>query len=865
LISHLIIAKRYTKTSMFFLAEIKSFFISPRRADLLSYAFLLLLPLLFFGRETLGYFTLGTADVIFWFYPIWKLAAEQIKSGQLPLWNPYNYSGMPLFAEWQPGLLDPFNWIQLLGPSSRTLTIAQQASFSIALLGMFMFARQLGMMRRASIVSAVIYALNGYLVARTIYPGLLHITALMPFVLFFIERLYQTGSWRAVVLGGLIVAWQIFAGHPQPLLYSSLLAVAYAIFCAFLRRTQNLNSQVEAAKIGSGLDVAQGAGRLGFLIRCALMFIIGITLSAVQLLPAWEVAHHSERHRIPYEVFGMNSLHPITLLTTIFPFFHGGGKAIYQLPYWGAYWNHNEAQIYLGVLALSLAVSAALCFWRERSRLILFWTGVPIVACLLAFGIYLDPIARIIYQLPLLNLFRSPGRHWMEVAMAVAVLAGYAVDHILRDGEQAVARVAQIVATALTLLTAAIGGFILWRRDQAEAFIRGLPDMGFLSQGFLHQAGAEFYLPVISSACLLAVLLIFARTRRPGRWYLLLLSSLIIDFGLYAAFAPINRPGKLESGKFESPIGKSIPPELAARQSERDPIRYHLLLNPGPIAFNPYWFYGHEMATGYDPLINLRYTTFSSIDEVGRSTLPTLLADRDRTLDLLNVHYLLIPRRMLDASISGCLKDNARWREITVSTPDPGGHDMRVYQNTKALPRVWLVDRVELQPDPAQLQLIRGDTVETKRRAFDPRETALIDPSDATKLDRSLLDYGETKHNEAGSKMPADPVEIRERETSRMLITADITRPSLLVMSEPVYPGWHARVDGREVELLRVNYLLRGIGLAPGRHDVEIFYWPSSLTIGGIISGLTLLLSLALIIWDAYKRRVALRSHIVPD
>jgi Bacterial membrane protein YfhO len=852
---------------MYLLAEIKSLSISPRRADLLSFAFLLLLPLLFFWRETLGYFTLGTADVIFWFYPIWKLAVEQVKSGQLPLWNPYNYSGTPLFAQWQPGLLDPFNWIQLLGPSSRTLTISQQASFSVALLGMFMFARQLGMMRRASIVSAVIYALNGYLVARTIYPGLLHITALMPLVLLCTERLYQTGSRRAVVFGGLIVAWQILAGHPQPLLYSSLLASAYAIFCAFLRRTQSPDFQIDPANTGSGPAATQhsGAARMRFLIRFAMMFIIGIALSAVQLMPAWEVANQSERHRVPYEIFGMNSIHPITLLTTIFPFFHGGGNAIYQLPYWGNYWNHHETQIYLGVLALSLAISAAFCFWRERSRLILFWSGVPIVACVLALGIYLEPIARIVYQIPLLNLFRSPGRHWMEVAMAVAILAGYAVNHILRGGGQAAARVVQIVASVLTLLTAAIGGFILWRRDQAEAFIRGLPEMGFLSQGFLQQAGPEFYLPIISSVFLLAVLLTFVRTGRPGRWYLLLLSFLIIDFSLYAAFAPINRPGKLESGKYESPIGKSILPELAAQQSEHNPIRYHVLINPGPIAFNPYWFYGHEMATGYDPLINTRYNRFSSIDEVGRSTLPTLLAARDRTLDLLNVHYLLIPRRMLDASIRDCLRDNARWREFTVTTPDPGGHDMSVYQNTKALPRVWLVNRVELQPDHQQLQLIRGDTIEANGSAFDPLKTALIDPSDATKLDRSLLDYAETKHDEAGSKIPGEPVEIRERKTSRMIISADITRPSLLVMSEPVFPGWHARVDGREVELLRVNYLLRGIELAPGRHNVEIFYWPSSLTLGGIISGLTALLSFALVIWDARKRKMAVRSHIVAD
>lgn len=807
----------------------KIFPLSPRRADFLAYAFLLSLPLLFFWRETLGLFTLGAADALFWFYPIWKLAVEQIKSGHLPLWNPDNYAGTPLFAQWQPALLDPLNWIHLLGPSSRTLTLAQLACFGIALLGMFSFTRRLGLARRASVVSAVIYALSGHAVARTIYPGMLHIYVLVPFVLFFIERLYQLGRRRDAVFGGLIVAWQIFAGHAQMILYSSLLAAAYALFCAFLRRDRKRE---------------RSSGYL-FLARCALMYISGITLSAVQLLPAWGVAAQSERQRIPYEIFALNSLHPLSLLTTVIPFFQGGGKTLYRLPFWGDYWSHNEAQIYLGVLALSLAVSAALCLRRESSRLIRFWSIVPLVALILALGIYLAPVSRIIYQAPLLNLFRSSCRHWMEVVFAVAVLAGYAVNQIL-NGEQTAARVAQFVIAALTLITAAVGGFILWQRERAEAFIRGIPEMGYLAPGFLRQGGAEFYFPIISSACLLAVFLLFARSGRPGRWYFLLLSALILDFHLYSVFAPINRPGRLESGEFASPIGKSIPPELAARES--DPIRYHLLLNPGPIAFNPYWFYGHEMATGYDPVINSRYSKFSGIDEVGRSTRPTLLAAQDRTLDLLNVKYLLVPRRILAAPINRGLEDRSRWREVPVQKYDPSDYDSLVYENLRVLPRAWLVNRVELKTDQEQLQLIRGELgEETQERAFEPLETALIDPSEASGLD--LLNSPDDPENDSLN----EPVAFVKREASEMIIDAGAARPSLLVMSEVSFPGWHARVDGRAAELLRVDYLLRGIGLSPGKHRVEIYYWPRSLTVGGAISGLTILLMIALIGWE--KRR----------
>jgi hypothetical protein len=988
---------------------------SIKTADLLCIIFLLLLPPIFFWRETIGWLTLGEADILFWFFPIWKLAVEQISHGQLPLWNPYLYSGTALFAEWQPGLLDPLNWIHLLGPTSRTLTIAQEVTFSIALLGTFGFTRRLGLERRACLVSAVIYGLSGYVVARTIYPGLFHISAIMPLVLWSIERLYQLGHWQDVASGALIVAWQILAAHPQPFIYSSLLAAAYVLFCATLRGDQETNKLLNRP--------GTVAARLRFLTQATLMFAAGTALSAVQLMPAWEVAGQSVRQQVPYQFFTWHSIHPITLLTTIIPFFHGQGKAIYQLPYWGAYWHHNEAQIYLGVLAISLALAAAVGLWRERTRSVLFWSLVAIAALLLALGKYIGPLAWAIYRIPLLNQFRSPNRHWMEVTFAVAILAGYAVSRLLRGESQVPGRITLIVAMALTLTSAGTGLFILWRRDRAEALIRALPDMSFLPMGFLRQAGMEFYLPIITATLLFATLFIFARAKNRERWYFLLLASLIIDFNLYATFAPINNQHKLETL-----VGKSMPPELAARQGELNPLRYHLMLNPQEGSFNPFWFYGSEMVTGYDPLINVRYLTFSGINEAGRSTLPTLLDARDRTLDLLNTKYVLIPAPMLNPpaavgeqseydgitfindpssqielragqranfsagdaaadtlaiistmtnstdaangdevaeitigcesgeramatlragshtaewaydspdvrarvnhsraplaeswpgnesgnfqahsylgrislppgvarcgktrfiqiaskargnltivikqlalydsttglsaplvnTISGGLRDPSRWREISVNSPDLGYRDLRVFENLKALPRVWLVDRAEPQPDLSQLQLIRGEMVEAREEIFDPLKTALIDPQDAAKLDPRLLESGEKKAGVEEPEMAGAPVSITKREPGRMLITADVTRPSVLVLSEVSFPGWRARIDGHEVELLRVDYLLRGVGLVQGTHTIEFFYWPRSLTRGAAVSAATALFLLGLVIWGRSRRK----------
>src|SRR5262245_25936252 len=209
----------------------------PRVRNLFAVIFLISLPPLFFWRETLGLRTLGDKDAVFWFFPAYKFVAEQIKSGNLPLWNPYQYGGAPMFAEWQAGALDPINWIYLIETTSRALTFSLEISFAIGLLAMFSYARSIGFNRAAAVVSAVIFGLSGFAVARTLYPGFRGGVGVGGGGGGWGVRLYQERRWRYVAGGALVVAWQVFAAHPQPLLYSSLLACAYALFCALFRGT----------------------------------------------------------------------------------------------------------------------------------------------------------------------------------------------------------------------------------------------------------------------------------------------------------------------------------------------------------------------------------------------------------------------------------------------------------------------------------------------------------------------------------------------------------------------------------------------------------------------------------------------------
>jgi Bacterial membrane protein YfhO len=838
-----------------------------RSATLSCIIFLALLPFIFFWRETLGWLTLGDQDAVFWFFPAFTFIAEQLKSGNLPLWTIYQYSGAPLFAQWHAGVLDPINWIYLIETSSRTLTISQEIGFALALFATFVYTRSLGFHRRACVISAVIYALSGFAVARTLYPCFLHITALAPLVLYFVERLYQRGKWRDVAAGALIIAWQIFAAHAQPLVYSSLLACAYALFR--WQTGKGKEGDKETRRQGDRETERQGDKETGeqgenphkrkflslspcplvplssslFLLQFTLMFITGAALAAVQLIPAFETAGQSVRREWPYDLFTMHSLHPISLLTTLFPFFHGSGKTIYQLPYWGNYWHHNEAQFYLGLPAISLAIAGAIFAWRSSNRIAIFWSLVAVVGIILSLGKYSGPIARMLFHIPLISHFRSPNRHWMEVSLAVAVLAGYAIDRILQERSRELGILVKRSAVILLLLCCAVAGFLLWRRQLAESIIRRLPDLDRVPEGFLQAAGSEFYLPVIFAVCGALALILFVRARRPAYWYWPLLVLLLIDFNHYATFAPINSPAKLETL-----IGQAMPASLAARQSKQDPIRYHVMLNPAAGEFSSLWFHGHEMATGYDPILNDRYKTFSGIDEAGRSFHLDMLQARDRTLDLLNVHFVLVAPTIFETSAGLALRDGTRWREVDDRSLAEPYRDYRAFKNLNALPRAWLVDQVKIAYEGDQHKLIRGEIATTGERDFDPRTTALVDHETAGKLDEGLL-----KSAAMDTAPQTSPPRIIDRNATRMLIEADGAKPSVLVLSEISYPGWKVEVDGKAAQLLRVNYDLRGVALSAGKHRVELIYRPRSLRIGAAVSLITGI-CLLLVIWLERRR-----------
>jgi uncharacterized membrane protein YfhO len=81
-----------------------------------------------------------------------------------------------------------------------------------------------------------------------------------------------------------------------------------------------------------------------------------------------------------------------------------------------------------------------------------------------------------------------------------------------------------------------------------------------------------------------------------------------------------------------------------------------------------------------------------------------------------------------------------------------------------------------------------------------------------------------------------------------------------LLQREAWYPGWRARVDGAEVPLLHADVLFRAVALAPGDHDVEIFFDSASFKRGALASAGALIVIILVLGWS-WLTRMGVRVH----
>jgi hypothetical protein len=155
-----------------------------------------------------------------------------------------------------------------------------------------------------------------------------------------------------------------------------------------------------------------------------------------------------------------------------------------------------------------------------------------------------------------------------------------------------------------------------------------------------------------------------------------------------------------------------------------------------------------------------------------------------------------------------------------------------IYRNPRALPRFYLVPRVQRSSGEAETLRI------VARADFNPAAEAIVEglPSD-----REGLGAGEVK--------------VIAYAANRVQLDVATTAPAYLATSEAMYPGWEATVNGKLAPLLMTNGAFRGLALGGGASTVVMEYHPKYFALLSSLSVLALFAAAVVIGREGLRRR----------
>lgn len=512
----------------------------------------------------------------------------------------------------------------------------------------------------------------------------------------------------------------------------------------------------------------------------AAMFALGAGLCAVQFVLGIDAAAESVRGGFERFSFSTSfSLPPENLLTAITPFPFGDWVNAQVFARWGLV----DTSIFMGTVGTSLALLGAI---RARTLRDKAAVVTAIAMLILAMGGYTPLYRPLLAVVPGLELFRFPSRFAFIACFMAAPLASAGFDYLRQSRRIGLTFVTISIAAVLFAIAALIvaqsatpGHDGVWSRvlhrlvatDETWPKL-DKPDAPFQIAQNAHFASQQFATTATTFAII--ALIIWVARKRPAAMALLL-GLLAIE--LYAGSSLMLcrfRP------TMQLPLGWNT--ALAQRHGDERA----LVLTTGehnlPMQFR------FESIGGYDPAVRQRWD----------SAVRRLLGAESRTGNLNT-------RRVLPSS---------RWPMFRLGALVPPN------------------DSIQIDPPLARLNLLEHFTITTG-----PDESLLairevnFDPRKSVVLETPPVPAPEPVNQDT----PPGMVQVVHITTDSIEFTADLVRPSILLVTDAYSKGWRAVPvepgPQTRYEVLPANHALRAIPLAAGKHHVRLEYRPKYLSI----------------------------------
>jgi hypothetical protein len=360
-------------------------------------------------------------DPVFAYHPLLLFDREELRSGELPLWNPYVATGRPLGAG-QGAPFFPLNWLSFLLPFWQSLAWVAAAKLAVAALGMFAFCRGLGLRAAAATLGGIAFAFGTYLLVL-LDAGQMIALGVSPWALWLVDRLLAHGRLLDALGLGLAAGLIMLNGHPESAALTLLFVAAYAAYRSLQRHR------------GEGLPA-----RIGPLL--GLSGVVAIAVGAVAIVSTLEVLTQGESTS---RGGGDRSLSLLTGL--FFPNWLGRPDEVA----FGSASDFADRAMYVGAIPLALAIAG---FSLRRSGAQVFFGASAVLALLLATD---SPLRDLVELLPGATVVELGHLQGIAV-LAIATLSAFGLDRLLASSgaerRRLLARLAAVAAVPLLALVA---------------------------------------------------------------------------------------------------------------------------------------------------------------------------------------------------------------------------------------------------------------------------------------------------------------------------------------------------------------------------------------------------------------------------
>jgi hypothetical protein len=748
-------------------------------------------------------------DVHLMWYTQVETFVRAVTAGEWPVWNPYIGFGQPLLADANTQLLYPPTWLHLLMRPWSYYTAYALGHLLLAGTGLFALGRRLGLTRAGAAAAALAWVASGPLLSVVDMWNQLAGAAWMPWTGLAAILALHTGRRRWAVAWGIGQGAQVVAGSIEAALMTAAGIVAYAIVMKPWREG--------------------GAPRRRLAGLTALALVIAVGLSAGQWLPSLAVAARSARAHLPAETRLYWSVHPAGLVQLWLPL---PLSSLHLSPaVRAALFESREplfASLYLGLPSLALVGAAG----ASRRRVCALLAAGFLIAIVMALGRY-TPVYTILASVPPLSAVRYPVKAMLAASLCWALLVGAGFD-AWAGGEAFTRRrwlLLVIVPIGLATLAASAlaGALALWPDRLGSLFLvppepdipfrellRGtVPSLAFAAfAGAVASIAAVFRLVAARRLTWLAVVVAAAAIVPTAVWHDGV--SPMAPRDLYTMRPPLvgalRRPDQARiyvydynvAGKSRKYLGRDFPYEITRGL--------------------PGWPYPATKALvvrlSLFPPVGGAWGLPGSFDRDTPGLAPRPLSEMSDLLLLVEgtaAHLRLLQLGAV-ADVVALHTEGLQALRPVLTADVLMEEPVRVFEVPDFLPRAYAVGGARIADGGGALRLLLDGQ-------FDPRREVVL-PS--------------------GSPAPRDPgfrgaVAITHLGTDRMAMDVDLSAPGYVVIVDAFDPGWRARVDGREAEVLRANVAFRAVAVAAGRHSIELRYRPRALVAGLAVTALSVL------------------------